>query len=93
MENSVSFGKNYDLREDIKAYWSDRAKTFDLSPWHEIFSSKERKAWLDLIRKHVGEGGGRRALDLASGTGVISCLMDDLGFEVTGLDWSQPMLD
>jgi len=92
MNDSPFSGKNYDLREDIKAYWSDRAATFDLSPWHEIFSQRERAAWLELIKKHLGEGNGRYALDLASGTGVISCLMDDLGFKVTGLDWSQPML-
>ncbi len=42
--------------------------------------------------KHLGRERGRRALDLASGTGVISHLMDDLGFEVTGLDWAEPML-
>lgn len=33
------------------------------------------------------------ALDLASGTGVISHLLDDLGFKVTGLDWAEPMLE
>jgi ubiquinone/menaquinone biosynthesis C-methylase UbiE len=31
-------------------------------------------------------------LDLASGTGVISHLLDDLDFEVTGMDWAEPML-
>lgn len=85
-------GKNYDLRDEIKAYWSARAATFDLSPGHEIFSENERKAWHALIRKHLGAGEGRNALDLASGTGVISHLLDDLGFRVTGLDWSENML-
>lgn len=84
---------NYDLRDEIKAYWSERAKTFDLSPGHEIFSEEERAAWHRLIVKHLGHGDGRKALDLASGTGVVSHLMDDLGFKVTGLDWAEPMLD
>lgn len=86
-------GQNHGLREEIKAYWSDRAATFDQSPGHEIFSEAERDAWQQLILKHLGPGQQRKALDLASGTGVISHLMDDLGYDVTGLDWSEPMLE
>lgn len=83
---------NYDLREEIRTYWSLRAETFDASPGHEIFSQAERSAWHDFLSKHLGAGQGRRALDLASGTGVVSHLLDDLGFNVTGLDWSEAML-
>lgn len=84
---------NFGLREEIRAYWSARAETFDLSPGHEIFSDEERDAWHRLVLKHLGHGEGRQALDLASGTGVVSHLMDDLGFQVTGLDWAEPMLE
>ncbi len=58
---------NYNLRDEIKAYWSKRAETFDSQPGHEIFSEEERDAWHRLIRKHLGAGEGRKALDLASG--------------------------
>ncbi|OCO99983.1 MULTISPECIES: class I SAM-dependent methyltransferase [unclassified Ensifer] len=85
--------QNYNLRDEIKAYWSARAATFDLSPGHEIFSDEERAAWHQLFLKHFGPGNGRGALDLASGTGVISHLLDDLGFKVQGLDWAEPMLE
>lgn len=84
---------NYDLRDEIKAYWSARAETFDTQPGHEIFSEPERHAWHALIRRHLGDGAGRKALDLASGTGVVSHLLDDVGFQVTGLDWAEPMLE
>lgn len=84
---------NYTLRDEIRDYWSARAATFDQSPGHEIFSEEERKAWHGLIEKHLGPGEERAALDLASGTGVISHLMDDLGYRVTGIDWSEDMLD
>lgn len=86
-------GHNHGLRDEIKDYWSRRAETFDQSPGHEIFSEDERQAWHALLLKHLGQGGGRRALDLASGTGVISHLMDDLGYQVTGIDWSEAMLE
>lgn len=83
---------NYSLRDEIRDYWSDRAETFDLQVGHEIFSERERAAWHALISRHLGPGAGRAALDLACGTGVISHLMHDLAFVVTGLDWSEAML-
>ncbi len=90
---AVSSLSNHDLRDEIKAYWSLRAETFDTQPGHEIFSEEERAAWHTLFRKHLGEGKSRAALDLACGTAVISHLLDDLGFKVTGLDWAEPMLE
>lgn len=92
MANGSINGSNFNLRDEIKAYWSERASTFDLSPGHEIFSEKERAAWHDLIIRHLGRGEGRAALDLACGTAVVSHLLDDLGFAVTGIDWAEPML-
>ncbi|WP_394886197.1 class I SAM-dependent methyltransferase [Mesorhizobium sp. AaZ16] len=83
---------NYSLRDEIRDYWSARAETFDLSVGHEIFSECERRAWHRLILKHLGPGEGRRVLDLACGTGVVSHLMHDLGYSVTGIDWSEAML-
>jgi len=90
---AVSALSNHDLRDEIKAYWSLRAETFDNQPGHEIFSDEERAAWHALILKHLGPGEGRSALDLACGTAVVSHLLDDLGFRVTGLDWAEPMLE
>lgn len=86
-------GQNWTLKDDIREYWSSRAATFDLSPGHEIFGDDERAAWQALIERHLGSGGGRAALDLASGTGVISRLLCDSGFSVTGLDFSEPMIE
>ncbi|MBL4783827.1 MAG: class I SAM-dependent methyltransferase [Cohaesibacteraceae bacterium] len=83
---------NYTIRDEIQEYWSKRAATFDLQPGHEIFSQSERTAWQDLLIKHLGRGDNRKALDLACGTGVISHLMNDIGFDVTGIDWSDAML-
>lgn len=83
---------NYSIRDEIREFWSERAVTFDESVGHEIFSEAERKGWQRLIRKHLGAGQGRKALDLACGTAVVSHLMHDAGFNVTGLDWSDAML-
>ncbi|MBB4955460.1 ubiquinone/menaquinone biosynthesis C-methylase UbiE [Agrobacterium vitis] len=91
--SQVANQHNYNLKDEIKAYWSARAETFDTQPGHEIFSEEERKAWHRLISRHLGAGEGRKVLDLASGTGVVSHLLDDLGFAVTGMDWAEPMLE
>ena len=67
MANTME-GSNFSLRDEIKAYWSARAASFDEQPGHEIFSEEERQAWHRLFTRHLGEGDGRKALDLASGT-------------------------
>ncbi len=85
--------QNYGLRDEIKAYWSLRAESFDSQAGHEIFSEPERAAWHQLISRHLGRAEHRRVLDLASGTGVVSHLLYDLGFDVTGMDWAEPMLE
>lgn len=85
--------QNWTLKDEICEYWSKRAATFDLAPGHEIFGGDERAEWHRLIRRHLGSGEGRRALDLASGTGVISRLLCETGFSVTGLDFSETMLE
>jgi ubiquinone/menaquinone biosynthesis C-methylase UbiE len=89
----MSLAGNFDLRDEIKAYWSERAATFDDQPGHEIFSEGERAAWQALFIKHLGRGEGRHAVDLACGTAVISHILDDIGFKVTGIDWAEPMLE
>lgn len=83
---------NYSLRDEIRDYWSLRAKAFDQQPGHEIFSTEEADAWRELFSQFLGAGDGRKVLDLACGTGVISHLLFDLDFNVTGIDWSDAML-
>ncbi|SIQ71124.1 class I SAM-dependent methyltransferase [Bosea sp. TND4EK4] len=84
---------NSSLKDEIRDYWSSRSATFDTMPGHEIFSADERQGWLALFRRHLGDvGTGAKALDLASGTGVISLLLAELGYQVTGLDLSDAML-
>lgn len=92
MRTGLVMTANYTLRDEIRDYWSSRAATFDQQVGHEIFSAAERRAWQDLVLRHLGPGDRRKALDLASGTGVISHLLAELDFDVTGLDWSEAML-
>ncbi len=90
---SDSIRSNRDLRDEIREYWSDRAASFDNDPGHKIAAGAETGAWRALFRRHLGAAEGRRLLDLASGTGEIAQLAWQMGFAVTGLDWSEPMLE
>ncbi|WP_425515504.1 class I SAM-dependent methyltransferase [Microvirga antarctica] len=89
---SSNVALNHTVKDDIREYWGKRSETFDLSPGHEIFNEEERTGWHALFRRHLGAGQGRQVLDVASGTGVISLLLHDIGFSVTGIDFAEPML-
>jgi ubiquinone/menaquinone biosynthesis C-methylase UbiE len=84
--------QNWSVKDDIREYWTIRAETYDLSPGHGIAKVREMEAWKQLIAEHLGESKGRKALDLACGTGVMTMLMHDLGFNVTGLDFTDAMM-
>lgn len=88
----VPEGGNFDLKEAIRTYWSDRAATFDLAFGHRIFSEHEFRAWQAPIRAALGER-PLRVLGLACGTGEITRLIHDLGHDVTALDFSEAMLE
>lgn len=82
---------NYSVREEIIAYWSDRAETFDQSFAHGITPGIESGAWARLIGKAIGEP-PRSVLELACGTGEVTGVLLRLGYIVKGLDFAEPML-
>jgi len=83
---------NWTLKEEIRAYWSGRAATFDESRGHRIADGTEARAWHRLMTGALGEIAGKNVLDLACGTGEISRMLLDLGARVTGVDFAEPML-
>lgn len=82
---------NYDLREDIRDYWSNRAESFDMAFGHRIAPGHETEAWQRPIRDHLGEK-PLKILELACGTGEVTRIIHDLGHTVTALDFSEAML-
>ncbi len=93
-DNTMS---NFDLKEEIRAYWSERAATFDESPSHLIENRYGLPEWHKLLRQAVGledheNMAGLKALDIACGTGEISRVLCTMGAQVYGLDFSETML-
>jgi len=91
MNSSALEGSNYSLKEDIRAYWSMRAATFDNSVGHAIKSDRELQAFRRFFREALGEG-RKQVLDLACGTGEITRALLSLDHQVTGLDFSEQMI-
>jgi ubiquinone/menaquinone biosynthesis C-methylase UbiE len=84
-------GSNYTLKEEIRAYWSGRAASFDSQVGHAIKSDAELAAFQRLLRESFGPA-PLEVLDLACGTGEITRALLSLGHEVTGIDFSDEML-
>ncbi|RDJ27789.1 class I SAM-dependent methyltransferase [Bosea caraganae] len=83
---------NFSLKEEIRAYWSVRAETFDQSYGHAIKSDRELKAFQRLIRTSFGAK-PIDVLDLACGTGEITRALLSLNHRVTALDFSEAMIE
>lgn len=88
----MTVATNRSLKDDIRDYWSERSKTFDLAFGHRIpRGGPEFEAWSAAIADRIGRA-PQRVLELACGTGEVTALLLALGHEVTALDFSEDML-
>lgn len=92
----IKHNHNFDLKEEIRAYWSQRAESFDEEPTHRIEDQFGKPEWQSFIRQAFGlnditDLSQLHALDLACGTGEISRMLCGIGLQVTGLDFSEAM--
>jgi len=92
MTSTLHPSANWSLKEDIRSYWSKRAETFDRAFGHRIPKGPEHDAWAAEIRDHFGEA-PLDVLELASGTGEVTGVLLDLGHNVTGIDFSEAMIE
>ena len=84
--------KMNDAKNKIKDYWNKRSSTFDLSPGHAIGSREEREAWVSLFQDKFGKG-IQKILDVGAGTGFLSLILAEMGYDVVGVDISEEMLE
>lgn len=83
--------RNFHLKDEIRAYWSERSKTFDSDFGHGINTAREFRAWQAPIKAALGAE-PLRVLELACGTGEVTRLIHDLGHDVTAIDFAEAML-
>jgi SAM-dependent methyltransferase len=79
------------VRDRIREYWDRDSETYDRSPSHALTDPVEAAAWRAVLRRHLPEPGAR-VLEAGAGTGSVTALLVELGYQVTALDLSEGML-
>jgi ubiquinone/menaquinone biosynthesis C-methylase UbiE len=79
------------MTDAARSYWNSAAATFDQEPDHGLLDPSTRAAWLELLLTHVPATPAHVA-DLGCGTGSLSILLAEQGYEVCGLDLADDMV-
>lgn len=77
--------------EQVEAFWTRHAASFDDSPDHGLRDPAIRAAWLERLREWLPADPGIVA-DLGCGTGSLSLLAAELGGDVYGIDLAAAMI-
>lgn len=77
---------------DMREYWNQQAETFDVEPDHGLRDPVVRDAWASLLAAHLPEPPAK-VTDIGCGTGSLSLLLAEAGYNVHGIDLSPRMID
>ncbi len=78
--------------ENVRDEWDAEAAGFDQEADHGMLSPDTRAAWWKVLEA-VLPATPARVADLGCGTGTVSVLLAEHGYEVTGIDLSPKMID
>ena len=78
------------IKSNIKNYWNWRSKSYGLDADR---SGRVEDLWQTVMADLAGDGKGKRALDIGTGTGQFAFYLARLGYEVTGVDLSDKMVE
>lgn len=77
--------------QETRQYWDAAAATFDDEPDHGLRDPLVRRAWIEHLTNWLPPAPAS-VLDAGCGTGSLTVLLAELGYEVTGLDLSPAMV-
>ena len=80
-----------DSLEATRAVWDAEAAAFDDEPDHGLRDPAVRAAWRSMLIEHLPAAPARVA-DLGCGSGSLSVLLAQAGYDVSGIDLSDEML-
>lgn len=78
--------------EHVRDEWDAEAEGFDQQPDHGMLLPDTRAAWWKVLEAFLPATPARVA-DLGCGTGTVSVLLAERGYDVTGIDLSPKMID
>ena len=80
-------------KESIRKYWNTRAREYSKETGHGFNSAEEYGLWSKVVSRNLPPQNGNKALDLGTGPGYMAMLLYKFGYQVTGLDMSEAMLE
>src|ERR671935_1319582 len=81
-----------ELRARLRKYWDDDAPTYDRSPKHVPHTAAQRAVWTAALLRHMPPAPAR-VLEVGAGTGFLSVILAECGYQVTAVDFAPSMLD
>ena len=84
MENTTA------IKSNIRQYWDWRSSSYGLDADR---SSQVQDLWHTVMKELAGDGRGKRALDIGTGTGQFAFYLARQGYAVTGIDLSEKMIE
>ena len=77
--------------DQVREEWDAEAEAFDTYPDHGMLLPATRAAWWEVLEGALPTAPARVA-DLGCGTGTVSVLLAEHGYDVTGVDLSPRMI-
>lgn len=79
------------MTHPVRDYWDSQASKFDEEADHGLRDPDVRRAWSSLLTEHLPAAPAEVA-DLGCGTGTLSVLLAEGGYDVQGVDLSGAMV-
>ncbi|MDQ3485391.1 MAG: class I SAM-dependent methyltransferase [Actinomycetota bacterium] len=80
------------MADSARDYWDTQAATFDDAADHGLRDRDVRRAWRDLLLPFLPPAPAT-VVDLGCGTGSLSVLLAQVGYDVRGVDLSARMVE
>jgi ubiquinone/menaquinone biosynthesis C-methylase UbiE len=79
------------MKEAIEKHWSADAGSYNKSIQKMLHSEETKRPWKSIFTQVLGTD-NLHLLDVGTGPGIVAFMLAELGYRVTGVDFSEKML-